>query len=228
MSQEQVLSEEGAAAPGGRRWTRRVGVVLVLTGSILLGWVAWQFWGTNWASERQHREIVTALERQWAGAEGPEPFGDADAIVRIPRFGDDYAVPVLAGTNDEVLAAGYGHFDGAADPGELGNYALAGHRVTNGEPLRRMPELVAGDEVIVETATATHVYVLDTGGEDLTVSFTDTWVVDPLPTNPRRGGVQPPSQEEGQRLITLTTCSEIFRTDNRLIAFGHLLETIEK
>jgi sortase A len=32
-----------------------------------------------------------------------------------------------------------------------------------------------------------------------------------------------PAQRPGQRLITLTTCSELFHTDNRMIAFGHLV-----
>jgi len=51
-------------------------------------------------------------------------------------------------------------------------------------------------------------------------------VIDPVPSNPG-GGVEPP-QEKGQRLITLTTCSELFHTDNRMIAFGHLVETEPK
>jgi sortase A len=34
-----------------------------------------------------------------------------------------------------------------------------------------------------------------------------------------------PRQQAGQRLITLTTCSELFHTDNRMIAFGHLVST---
>ncbi len=40
--------------------------------------------------------------------------------------------------------------------------------------------------------------------------------------------MQPPAQEPGQRLITLTTCSEIFHTDNRMIAFGHLVKAERK
>ena len=36
--------------------------------------------------------------------------------------------------------------------------------------------------------------------------------------------MQPPSQDDGQRLITLTTCSELFHTDDRLVAFGHLVD----
>jgi sortase A len=48
-----------------------------------------------------------------------------------------------------------------------------------------------------------------------------------VPTNPVRGGVQP-SQEPGERLITLTTCAELFHTDERMIAFGHLVDTARK
>ena len=147
--------------------------------------------------------------------------------IRIPRFGRSYVVPVLEGVATEDLARGFGHFVESADPGQVGNYALAGHRVTHGEPLRRMPDLQPGDQVVVETVDATYVYRLDTNPEDLIVPFTGTWVLDPLPKNPDAGGPQP-AQKKGQRLITLTTCSEIFHTDNRMIAFGHLVRTVEK
>ena len=55
------------------------------------------------------------------------------------------------------------------------------------------------------------------------VPFTGVWVLDPLPKNPEPAGSQP-AQGRGQRLITLTTCSEIFHTDDRMIAFGHLVK----
>ncbi|MDT9595327.1 class E sortase [Nocardioides zeae] len=225
-----------AAAPRrrGARWMTRVGLVLVLVGAVLLGWVAWQLWGTSWQSGRKHDQGVERLEEAWrSGQDSVElDFGEAEAIVRIPAFGPDYAVPVLAGTSDEVLAAGFGRFDDVAAPGEVGNYALAGHRITHGEPLRRMPELVVGDEVVVETREATYTYTLVTGGDDLEVGFRDTWVVDPLPTNPASGSeegdgtpaVQPP-QDAGGRLLTLTTCAELFHTSQRLIAFAVLSDT---
>jgi hypothetical protein len=73
----------------------------------------------------------------------------------------------------------------------------------------------------------TYTYVLDTNPNDLVISFTGTWVLDPIPHNPEKGGVQP-KQVSGQRLITLTTCSEIFHTDNRMIAFGHLVKVVKK
>jgi sortase A len=108
--------------------------------------------------------------------------------------------------------------------GAIGNYVLAGHRVTHGEPFADLPQLEPGDEIIVETRVATYTYVLDTGGEDLIVPFTATWVLDDRPVNPEAGGTQPPA-DAGEALITLLTCSEIFHTDDRSVVFGHLVET---
>ena len=208
----------------GRRVAFWTGLVLIAAGLAVLGYVAWQLWGTNWQSQQKHRAGVEDVRERWAQGESSArtDWGRVDAIIEIPRFGDDYEVPVLEGTSDSVLAAGYGHFDGTAGPGEVGNYALAAHRVTHGEPLRDMPELQPGDRVRVVTRTTTYVYELTTGGDDLIVDFTDTWVTEPLPTNPEKGGVQPPRGEK-QRLLTLTTCSELFHTDNRMIAFGVLV-----
>ena len=201
------------------------GLVLVLAGVSVLAWVGWQMWGTNWQSHRKQDDAVAAIRRQWdQGASTAEVDGGVvSSIVRIPRFGKDYQVPILEGTSDDALASGFGHFTSSADAGSQGNFALAAHRVTHGEPLRGMPDLRPGDEVIVETRAATYTYVLDTGGDDLVVPFTETWVVDALPTNPD-GGVQP-EQVPDQHLITLTTCSEIFHTDDRMVAFGHLVST---
>ena len=99
--------------------------------------------------------MVERLERGWHEGQSTVRVdeGVAGSIVRIPRLGDGYRVPVLEGTSDDVLASGFGHFDGTAGPGEVGNYALAGHRVTHGEPLRDMPDLEVGDEVVVRPRT---------------------------------------------------------------------------
>ena len=197
----------------------------------MLGYVGWQLYGTTYVAQRDQRATVERTLQAWAEPvtvreAGPVPKGEATALVRIPAFGEEYVVPVFAGTSDEVLTRGYGHFEDAAGPGEVGNYALAAHRITHGEPLRRMPDLRPGDRVVVETREATYTYELDTNPNDLVVDFTQGWVVDPLPTNPA-GGVQP-DQRPGQRLITLTTCAELFHTDERMIAFGHLVDTVRK
>lgn len=215
----------------GRRVAFWVGIGLILAGLGLLGYVAWQFWGTNYVSKRHQREITSALQQDWQSGHAKKPKfvskGQASALIRIPRFGKKYVVPVLEGVTTDVLAKGFGHFEDTADPGEIGNYAVAAHRVTHGEPLRHMPDLRPGDTVLVETVDSTYTYVLDTNPNDLVVPFTGVWVLDPLPDNPEPGGPEP-AQVQGQRLITLTTCSEIFHTDNRMIAFGHLVSVTSK
>jgi sortase A len=220
----------------GRGVAFYVGIGLVLAGLALLGYVAWQFFGTNIVARQTQQRVVSQLEQEWSAAPvttierdqpAAVPLGDASALIRIPAFGDEYVVPVLEGIGEDELSSGYGHFPDTAGPGERGNFALAAHRVTHGEPLRDMPMLRPGDEVVVETRDAIYTYVLDTDPNDLVVSFEDIWVIDPVPSNPD-GGVEPPSQKPGQRLITLTTCSELFHTDNRMIAFGHLVGTERK
>jgi sortase A len=208
--------------PGSRRRRRRglgfwIGTGMILAGLGLLGWLAWQFWGTNYVAHRDQHKNVQLFERG-------STLTDAEALIRIPKFGRKYVVPVYAGVSTDVLARGFGHFKGSADPGQVGNYALAGHRVTHGEPLRHMPDLRPGDKIVVETHQAVYTYVPDTNPNDLIVPFPATWVVDMFPKTPDPGGPQP-LQGHGQRLITLTTCSELFHTDNRMIAFGHLVKT---
>jgi sortase A len=227
-----MVRTRGSDGGTGARVAFWSGVALVVAGLVMLGYVGWQLWGTTWVSKREQRELTGSLQQEWRTEPGTRlqpkyvPTGKASALVRIPKFGRSYVVPVLEGTSDDVLSKGYGHFTESADPGERGNYALAAHRVTHGEPLRRMPELRPGDKVVVETVDRTFTYELDTDPRRLVIPFTGVWVLDPLPTNP--GGGTQPAQEQGQRLITLTTCSEIFHTDNRMIAFGHLVSAEPK
>jgi len=234
----------GAQRRGVTFW---LGIGLVAAGLAMLGYVGWQFFGTNIVSERHQQETVEALQDAWreappavvegdgAAGDGPggipggEPaevaLGEASALIRIPRFGDDYVMPVLEGVADDVLARGFGHFEDSTRAGGRGNYALAAHRVTHGEPLRDMPSLRPGDEVVVETRDTVFTYVLDTDPNDLVVTFRDVWVVAERPENPAPGGVGP---VDDPHLITLTTCAELFHTDERMIAFGHLVSATPK
>lgn len=223
------MSDEPRTQPRPRRgsWSFRVGLVLLSAGLVVLGYIGWQLYVTDYVSQRRHDRTVESLQQEWERPGGTDSVGSGDsfanAIIRIPAFGDDYAVPLVAGVDDSALASGLGHFPDSAAPGAIGNFALAGHRVTHGEPLREMPDLVPGDEVVVETRDRVYTYVLDTGGDDLRVPFTAGWVVGPSPVNPA-GGVGPVPEE--RRLITVTTCAELFHTEDRLIAFGHLV-TVE-
>lgn len=234
-------SGDGPRSPRGRsrggRLTLMAGLAMMLVGLGLIGYVGWQLFGTTYVSQQAQRDLVEQLERDWAAEPRDTVAGEnlaakevdgpsGPAILRIPALGRDYAVPILPDVEEDTLTEGLGHFPETAGPGEIGNYALAGHRITHGEPFRRLPELRPGDRVIVDTRDTRYVYELLTDPNDLVVDFTQVWVVDPVPTNPD-GGVQPPQDDE-QRLITLTTCSELFHTDNRMIAFGELVRTVDR
>ncbi|HSF34851.1 MAG TPA: class E sortase [Nocardioides sp.] len=225
-----------------RRTALWLGRGAVTVGLALLALVAWQYVGTNVLSERRHSELVDDIRRSWespvpavrrmgkepsaAGVDTrPEERVGGSALVRIPRFGVDYVMPVVEGTDEEALANGIGHHVGTAAVGEVGNYVLAGHRVTHGEPLSRMPSLRPGDVVEVETRRMVYTYVLDTEPDQLVVDDDADWVLDPRPVNPVATGPQP-SREP--RLITLVSCAEIFRTDERMVVFGHLARISSK
>jgi len=207
-----------------------LGVILLAAGFVCLGWVGWQYFGTNIVSRQEAGKEITALEETWGqptspSGEEPNPapapppiagadMGDAQWLIRIPELGDDWVWPVVAGIGDDDLKKGVGWYPTTAQPGQVGNFALAGHRVTNGEPFRRMLDLRVGDDVVIETRDSLLTYELTSSPGQLTVQDTETWVLDPVPGHE---GVQPT-----ESLITLTTCEDLFHSPDRSVAFGKL------
>ena len=87
-----------------------------------------------------------------------------------------------AQTSSTVIDKGsLGHYTDTAMPGELGNFALAGHRQSYGAALRNQPDLEAGDPLIVETAEYFYVYRVT---EHEIVAPTAIEVLAPVPGNP--------------------------------------------
>ena len=217
-----------------------VGALLLVAGLGCLGWVAWQYVGTNVTSEKAFEEESSQLREQWSeqaastsgdggGSQGSTGEGeltptvipgDAIALLRIPAFGADYEVPILSGTDLSILDRGVGHYTGTAMPGQIGNFAVAGHRVTHGEPFARLLELNAGDEVVVETRDRIYTYVMDDSPANLTVNDTETWVLDP---NPQARGAQ-----ATEAVLTLTTCQDLFQSPDRSVGFARLATTVDK
>jgi sortase A len=218
-----------ASRPPRRRRLLLVALGLVLVGVSMLGYVAWQYWGTNIVSDQRQDEITAHLQSSWAdaprhtrpGAPGPAELGEPFALVRIPAFGDGFVVPVIEGVRPDDLTQGLGHYPSTALPGQVGNFAVAGHRVTHGQPLHDLPRLRPGDVVEVETADAVYTYKLSTNPNRTVVQPNDTWVLDPIPGRPRG---TPPDRAR----ITLTTCAELFHSSDRMVAFGRLVDTQRK
>ena len=143
------------------------------------------------------------------------PAGRAFAEMYIPRFGPGWNKPVLEGTDPEVLKKGLGHYAATARLGAPGNFSVAGHRRTYGDPFKDFPQLREGDEVILKDASAWYTYTVR-GGPVRTLP-TDTGVVDPVPRTS-------PFTAPG-RYLTLTTCDPEWGHSHRLVVWAELTGT---
>jgi sortase A len=195
---------------------------LIAVGAIAALAVAYQVWGTNLVSG-----IVAGQERSTLHKEFESPITQVPNLVQ-PKVGTPFAlisipklnvkdVPLIQGIDDAQLADGIGHYPDTAMPGGLGNFAIAGHRVTHGEPFRHFEKLQAGDKVYVETWDATYVYSLE---YDIKVVPTGTWVIDRDPKNM--------PVDMTRKLITLTTCDPVWNSTHRWIWWGSLSNIIQK
>ncbi|MFD6230224.1 class E sortase [Streptomyces sp. NPDC060232] len=141
--------------------------------------------------------------------------GRAFAEMYVPRFGPDWVRPVLEGTDAELLKKGLGHYASTARLGAVGNFSVAGHRRTYGDPFKDFPELRPGDEVILKGAGTWYTYTIR--GGPLRTLPTDVGVVDPVP-------LKSPFTAPG-RYLTLTTCDPEWGHSHRLVVWAELTGT---
>ncbi|UNZ18378.1 class E sortase [Streptomyces sp. 891-h] len=210
--------------------SRAIGEVFITCGVLMLLFVAYQLWWTNVLADQQAGGATNRLQKQWdehkpgdgvdperkAGAFKP---GEGFAIIHIPKI--DITAPIAQGVSKtKVLDRGMvGHYDEkplktAMPWDKKGNFALAGHRNTHGEPFRYINRLEAGDEVVVETQSKFYTYKVTR--QLPSTSPSDTGVIDPVP--PKSGFTKP------GRYITLTTCTPEFTSKYRLIVWGKMVD----
>ncbi len=177
--------------------------------------------------------------------------GEGFAKIFIPSFGPDYVYTVIEGTNADDLDVGPGHYEGTQLPGQPGNFAMAGHRVSKGSPFNALGQLNSCDALVIETKNDWFVYrVLPMPNEvngwnaaghahcagvtPMTGSYqgvvgreitdpSDYAQVEPVPHVD--SAVVPAS---AQRLITLTTCHPQFSDTQRMIIHGVLVKSYQK
>ncbi|MEY9870862.1 sortase A [Streptacidiphilus sp. MAP12-33] len=210
---------------------RAFGELLITLGVVMILFVAYQLWWTNVRADAYASGQASTLEQQWGGestAKAHPPYPDTVApgtkfaIIYIPKL--DVKTPVAEGTDkDSILDNGLvGHYTGAQETAfpwdSSGNFALAGHRNTHGEPFRYIPRLVPGDKIVVETAYDWYTYVV-TGSLPQT-SPTNVSVIAPVPP---QSGFKGPG-----RYITLTTCTPEFTSTYRMAVWGKLVEDLPK
>jgi len=228
--------------PGGDRWrwlARGLGQALIALGVVMLLFVVYEMWVTNVFAHAKQQATRNQIERSWSQGRDPLkgrdrlklpsgrqvtiPLGIGFANLYIPRLGKDFAFPIVEGIDDPNLEKGVGHYPGTAIPGQIGNFAVAGHRVGKGEPFLNLNHLRPGDAVVVQTARNWYIYRVmgDDATGDVTakgtlgipgreiVSPTDVKVIGPVPDHP---GTKPT-----RAVMTMTTCHPKYSANNRMI-----------
>lgn len=203
---------------------RRVGQLLVAVGAGLLVAAGYQLHGSDLYAARAQSTLRHSLEREWAGAQpssapapAPATLGNGVAILRVPRLGRGYVEVIVEGVSRADLRHGPGHYPGTALPGQVGNFAVAGHRTTFGAPFGRLGELRPGDAVVLETAHSWLTYRV-TGSR--IVAPTAVSVTAPVPGAPTR--------RPTAAMLTLTTCNPRYSDRQRLVVFGVLAEKLAR
>lgn len=124
-------------------------------------------------------------------------------IMEIDKI--DLVVTMAEGTDNKSITLSVGHFPGTAMPGQVGNFAVVGHRSYRyGAYFNRLDELTAGDLVRVKTVDGIFTYCIDS---KKVVEPTELSVLDPT----------------DDATITLVTCTPIRTATHRLIVKGHLI-----
>ena len=242
-----------------RTFFRGVGQTLITFGVVVLLFIVYEVWVTNWFSVRENHRLRTKLETAWANGQDPLslpgsgvhaiPLGAGIANIYIPRLGQDFAWTIVQGgdpPSQDELAKGPAHYGQTQMPGDIGNFAVAGHRVGKGEPFLNLDHLKPGDAVIIETGKHWYVYrVKGVAGVHNGISKPnadgipgsevvgpdDGSPLYPIPHDqnsyaplPATNGMKPsPSANQAtERLMTMTTCTPKFTAENRLIVYAVL------
>jgi sortase A len=206
-----------------RAFVRGMGQLFITAGLIVLLFTVYELYGTGITTSRQQGALSRDLHERWKqpairpGTVAPADLGTGLAVLRIPRLGKDWTKVVVEGVSPGDLRAGPGHYPGTALPGQVGNFAVAGHRATYGNGFLRMNEMRQGDAVVVETRDMWFTYHVSSSE---VVDPTDLAVVAPVPDQP---GVTPT-----KRMVTLTTCDPWFSATHRLIVHGVLVSSLPK
>ncbi|MFF9349862.1 class E sortase [Streptomyces sp. NPDC014734] len=174
--------------------------------------------GAGAGSEGGGSGAVAAGRASSDGAGSAVPRTDrAYAVIRIPRVG--LIAPVAQGIGKhDVLDKGYvGHYPDTAQPGQVGNFALAGHRNTHGEPFRYINRLRRGDRIGIETRDAVYTYTVDR-----TLAQTSAWDGGVIAAVPRSEVRPSAGYDAVGAYVTLTTCTPEFTSRYRLVVWGRL------
>src|SRR5690625_3439433 len=232
MSTLTDLIDEADPDPPPRRHARRprtsvgaaitgaFGELLITAGVVLALFVVWQLWWTDVEGDRSAEQAIEQFEATIAEVPDsvgqprtdapPEEAVPADGEVfgtlYVPDWGADYRMPSASGVDlAQVLNdARVGDYPDTAMPGQVGNFSMAGHPQTYGEPFYAIDTLTERDAVVVQTSQA---WPFSTRSTHELARPDQVEVVAPVPGDP----VAAPTEA----LVTLTRCDPLWSPAER-------------
>ncbi|MDS1270500.1 class E sortase [Lipingzhangella sp. LS1_29] len=202
-----------------RGTVRLFGELLITAGVVMLFFAAYQIYGKQLETNREQEQLVQAFE-EGSGDGGEADTTEAEALpgeahsrMYVPSLDQDWVV--VEGVSQADIEYGPGHYPGSADPGEEGNYAVAGHRVP--AVFWDLDQLASGDEIVLEDEDSFYTY-----------EVTQNHVVMPDQTDVVEANPDDPGAEPDRALVTLTTCHPKFSNAERLIVHAELAEEHDK
>ena len=158
----------------------------VTVGALIVLFVVYVLFWTGVKADNAMDGEIGKLQDQWStgsvtgpGASRPRPEpapGSTSAPAEPPRRYTPgkllrrhvhpapwrhWAKPVLEGTATDILKQGLGHYARTARLGRTGNFSVAGHRRTYGDPFKDFPKLRPGDAVVLTDGTTWFTYRID-------------------------------------------------------------------
>lgn len=193
------------------KFRKIIGVLLILIGVGIIGTVAYK----KIVTSQKQNELLEAFESQLAegGNENTEEEVNLDsingytpiAIMEIPSI--KLKQPVVEGITEDVIKYFLGKFPESTMPGEVGNFAVAGHRVSDfTDAFINLYKVKPGDNVIVTTKDGKYTYEVE-----------ESFIVDPEQVEVL--------ENADYEKITLITCT--IGSKRRVIVTGKLIEKNE-
>jgi LPXTG-site transpeptidase (sortase) family protein len=205
-----------------RSGIRVSGELMITFGLIVLLFAGYEVFGNSAKVQDEQNALTDELDQEWndptvgasTAAKGPAAPGD-NLVGRlyIPKLDKEWVV--VDGVRPQDIKYAPGHYPDTADPGRIGNFSVAGHRIK--KIFWRLDELNPGDVIGVETRDSWYVYKVY--GHEV-VKPNQVEVVSPVPDKP---GVKPT-----KALLTLTTCNPKFNNYQRLIVHAELVSKVKR
>lgn len=211
-----------------------IGEILITAGVLVLLFLGWQMWWNNLVVDNQQSSAAATQSQKWIDdalkAPRPTPTPDengvteipvmaqpadyeAFAVIYIPRLGADWKRTIRQTVDVEKVlnsyTAGVGHYTDTQMPGQIGNFAVAGHDSGWGNTFIDLSKLHIGDHIYVQTKDGWYTYTFRN------FEYVQPSAVQVLLPVPRQ-----PAATPTERLMTITTCNPPFAAGERLIAYN--------